>query len=146
MNYLATSINESPVIAFPASADLGDVRGKAVSLDENGTLILTATGKLPLGIAVLGNPEQIAKDDAVTVQIKDVGCVKAGAAVQSGDALTVDSSGAFVPATSGNYYAVALETGAKDAFIRAILRNGSLAAASGGAMVNKPETEQESKP
>jgi len=131
MNYLATSINESPVLAFPAGSGLGDVRGKAVSLDENGTLILTATGKIPLGIAVLGNPEQIAKDDAVTVQIKDVGCVKAGAAVKSGDALTTDSSGAFIPATSGNYYAIALESGAKDAFICANLRNGSLVVASG---------------
>gem|GEM_PF-1952094 len=131
MNYLATSINESPVLAFPAGSDLGDVRGKAVSLDENETLLLTASGKIPLGIAILGNPENVVKDDTVTVQIKDVGCVKAGAAVKSGDVLTVDATGFFIPATSGNYYAIALESGAKDAFIRAILRNGSLAAASG---------------
>ena len=126
MNYLGTSINESPVSAFPAGKDMTDIRGKAVMLDENGQVVLTESGKPVLGVAVLENPESVTTGDTVTVQTKDIGYVKAGTDVKSGDALTTDADGAFIPATSGSYCAIALENGAKDTFIPAILRGGSL--------------------
>ncbi len=128
MNYIAASINQSPVISMKAGADLADVRGKAVMFDETGGVILASAGKPALGIAVLSNPENINKGDDIDIQIKDIGHVKASAAVKPGDALAPDANGALVPATSGSYFAVALESGAKDAFVQAVLRSGSIAA------------------
>ncbi len=128
MNYIAASINQSPVISMKAGADLADVRGKAVMFDETGGIILASAGKSALGIAVLSNPESINKGDDIDIQIKDIGHVKAGAAVKPGDALAPDANGALVPATSGSYLAIALEGGAKDAFMQAVLRSGSIAA------------------
>ncbi len=128
MNYIAASINQSPVISMKAGADLADVRGKAVMFDETGGVILASAGKPALGIAVLSNPENINKGDDIDIQIKDIGHVKASAAVKPGDALAPDANGALVPATSGSYLAIALEGGAKDAFMQAVLRSGSIAA------------------
>ena len=128
MNYIAASINQSPVISMKAGADLADVRGKAVMFDETGGIILASAGKPALGIAVLINPENINKGDDIDIQIKDIGHVKASAAVKPGDALAPDANGALVPATSGSYLAIALEGGAKDAFMQAVLRSGSIAA------------------
>lgn len=138
MNYIAASINQSPVITMQAGADLADVRGKAVMFDETGGIVLADAGKSALGIAVLSNPENINKGDDIDIQIKDIGHVKVGAAVKPGDALAPDANGALVPATSGSYIAIALESGAKDAFVQAVLRSGSLAAASGGATPATP--------
>ena len=45
MNYIAASINQSPVISMKAGADLADVRGKAVMFDETGGIILASAGK-----------------------------------------------------------------------------------------------------
>ena len=128
MNYIAASINQSPVISMKAGADLADVRGKAVMFDETGGIILASAGKPALGIAVLSHPENINKGDDIDIQIKDIGHVKASAAVKPGDALAPDANGALVPATSGSYLAIALEGGAKDAFMQAVLRSGSIAA------------------
>ena len=105
MNYIAASINQSPVISMKAGADLADVRGKAVMFDETGGIILASAGKSVLGIAVLSNPENINKGDDIDIQIKDIGHVKAGAAVKPGDTLAPDANGALVPAASGSYFA-----------------------------------------
>lgn len=137
MNYIAASINQSPVISMKAGADLTDARGKAVMFDETGGIALASADKLAIGIAVLSNPENINKGDDIDIQMKDIGHVKAGAAVKPGDALAPDATGALTPATSGSYIAIALESGAKNAFVQAVLRSGSLASASGG---KTPET------
>ena len=53
MNYLATGINESPVIAQPAASAITDVRGRAVKFNGSGAIVLAGAGDIPLGIGLM---------------------------------------------------------------------------------------------
>ena len=133
MTYLATSINESPVVAMKAGAAITDVRGKAVKFDASGNVILCVAGDAALGIGILTNDQDIAVGGDVTVQVKDMGLVLAGAAtIKAGDELASDANGKLIKATDGqNVIAIALEaSSAADTFIKAMLvRYGKPAAA-----------------
>ena len=114
MTYLATSINESPVITEKAGAAIADPRGKGVKYDTNGNVILCGTaGETVLGIGIMTNDETIASGADVDIQIKDIGLVKAGGVIKKGAELAVNTSGLFVTATAGQYVAaIALEAAA----------------------------------
>lgn len=133
MTYLATSINESPVVAMKAGAAITDVRGKAVKFDASGNVILCVAGDAALGVGILTNDQDIAVGGDVTVQVKDMGLVLAGAAtIKAGDELASDANGKLIKATDGqNVIAIALEaSSAADTFIKAMLvRYGKPAAA-----------------
>jgi len=129
MIYLATSINESPVITQPATAAIEDVRGKAVKFDSNGTVVLAGAGETPLGIGIMTNGDEgaIAAGEHVDIQYKSIGLVCAGAAFAKGANLSVDANGNFVTATTGDnattVVAKALEAAtAAGAFVPAILK------------------------
>lgn len=111
MTYLATSINESPVISEKAGAEIADVRGKGVKFDENGNVILCSTaGEAILGVGIMTNDEAHKAGDDVDIQIKDIGLVKAGGEIKKGAELAVDATGTFVAAAEGNHVAaIALE-------------------------------------
>lgn len=136
MTYLATSINESPVVAMKAGAAIADVRGKAVKFDASGNVILCVAGDAALGIGILTNDQDIAVGGDVTVQVKDMGLVLSGAAtIKAGDELASDANGKLIKATDGqNVIAIALEaSSAADTFIKAMLvRYGKPAAGVGG--------------
>ena len=136
MTYLATSINESPVVAMKAGAAITDVRGKAVKFDASGNVILCVAGDAALGIGILTNDQNIAVGGDVTVQVKDMGLVLAGAAtIKAGDELASDANGKLIKATDGqNVIAIALEASrAADTVIKAMLvRYGKPAATGGG--------------
>lgn len=112
MTYLATSINETPVIAEQAGVKIEDVRGRAVKFDENGNVILCAAGEMPLGIGIMTNDVNIEAGADVNVQIKDIGLVYAGAEIKKGAELAVGENGAVVPAESGFVCAIALQAAA----------------------------------
>lgn len=112
MTYLATSINESPVIVDKAGAAIDDVRGKAVKFDENGKIVLCGAGETALGIGIMTNDVNIEADQDVDVQIKDIGLVYAGVAIKKGAELAAGAGGVMVPATSGSVCAIALEAAA----------------------------------
>ncbi len=129
MTYLATSINQTPVITEKAGAALADVRGKALKYDENGDVVLAAAGDAAIGIGIMTNDEATAKGADVDIQIKDIGLVKAGATIKKGAELTPDKDGKLVTATSGNICAIALEAAsAADVYIKARLVTYSKAA------------------
>lgn len=111
MVYMATSINESPVIVDKAGADLADVRGRAVKFDENGCIALCAAGEAAIGVGIMTNDEIIKAGQDVHIQIKDIGLVYAGAAIKKGEELAAGAEG-FVPASSGAICAIALEAAA----------------------------------
>ena len=125
MNYLATSINESPVIVGTAASAITDVRGHAVKF-SSGNIVLAGAGDVPLGIGIMTNGDEgaIAAGADVDIQIKDIGLVCAGAAITKGASLSVDANGCFIPATSSTAaVAVALGTAsAAGQFIPAILK------------------------
>lgn len=109
MTYLATSINETPVIVDKAGAVIADVRGKAVKFDENGKFVLAGAGEPVIGVGIMTNDENIQPEQDVDVQIKDIGLVYAGSAIKKGDELAAGVDGVLVPATSGPVCAIALE-------------------------------------
>lgn len=112
MTYLATSINESPVIVDKAGADIADVRGRAVKFDENGCIALCAAGEAALGVGIMTNDTDIKAGADVDVQIKDIGMVYAGAEIKKGAELAAGADGVMVPAESGFVCAIALEAAA----------------------------------
>lgn len=125
MNYLATSINESPVIVVTAAAAVTDVRGHAFKFDGNGNAALCAAGDTPLGIGIMtmGDEGAVAEGEEFTLQHKDIGYVCAGGAIVKGANLSVDANGAFVTASSGAGVAIALQAAAAAGqYIPAILR------------------------
>lgn len=126
MNYLATSINESPVIVGTANAAIEDVRGHAVKFTATGTVQLCGAGDTPLGIGIMtmGDEGAVAAGEEFTIQHKDIGYVCAGAAFVKGANLSTDANGAFITtASSAPVVAIALEAaGAAGQYVPAILR------------------------
>lgn len=116
--YEYTTIHTSPTIALEVNGELGDIRGKAVKFAD-GKVQLPGAGEVPVGIVLLSEEESVKTNDIVTVQVKDIGKWKAGAAVAVGDLLTTDAEGLCQKATSGQYiFAKALSTAkAKNDFI-----------------------------
>lgn len=122
MAFLATSINQSPVIATTAGATIEDVRGKAVKFSDGNVILCSTAGEAVLGIGIMTNDEKSETGDQVDVQIKDIGLVKAGASVAKGDELAVDATGCFQKATASQFvFAIALEAGEKDEYIPAMI-------------------------
>ena len=129
MNYLATGINESPVIAQPAASAITDVRGRAVKFNGSGAIVLAGAGDIPLGIGLMtcGTEGAIAAGDFIDIQYKDIGYVYAGGAITAGANLSVGANGVFVTATTGGsptaVVGIALGTAsASGQFIPAILK------------------------
>ena len=122
MTYLATSINESPVIVEKAGALIADVRGKAVKFDTNGNIVLAGANEAAIGVGIMTNDKDIAAGADVHVQIKDIGLVCAGAEVKKGAKLAADANGALVTATGENAVAIALDAAAAaGVYIKAII-------------------------
>ena len=125
MTYLATSINQSPVIADKAGVAVEDLRGKAVKYDENGAVVLAGAGDAPLGVGIMTNDKNIAAGEDVHIQIKDIALVRTGSAIAKGAELAAGADGKVVPAAGGDYVcAIAMEAAsAADIYIKARLVN-----------------------
>lgn len=123
MVYLATSINESPVITDKAGAAIEDVRGRAVKYNAEGGIVLCAEGETALGIGIMTNDKGIAPGEDVHIQIKDIGLVRAGAAVKKGEEIAPGAEGKFVPAADGDFVCgIALEAAATaDVYVKTLL-------------------------
>lgn len=120
--FMATSINESPVIVDKAGASIADVRGCAVKFDENGAVVLCAAGEAALGIGIMTNDVNIEAGQDVHIQIKDIGLVRAAAEIKKGDKLAVSTDGALAPAADGEAVAIALEAAADaGVYVKAII-------------------------
>lgn len=100
--YEYASINQSPTLLVMAGADIEAAQCKAVKF-ENGKAVLPAAGEIPAGILLISNENKIVSGAEATIQIKDIGLWKAGAAVAYGDMLAVDAEGLCRPVTAGQY-------------------------------------------
>lgn len=111
-SYTSFPIVESHTAVFPSAADVEDVRGKAVILDENGCAAVATGGSTSiLGIALLcagatnrvsGNGK-VKKGEDIDIQISAMGYANAGADIAPGQALTADANGDLVPSKAGDY-------------------------------------------
>ena len=100
--YEYTMINQSPTLAVTAGVDIEDAQCKAVSLSD-GKAVLPAAGGVPIGILLISSEDKIASGEEATIQFKDIGMWRAGAAVAAGDLLAADAEGLCQKATAGQY-------------------------------------------
>lgn len=122
MTYLATSINESPVIVDKAGATIADVRGRAVKFDTNGAIVLAGAGEAAIGVGIMTNDVNIDAGADVHVQIKDIGLVCAGSEIKKGATLEVGTDGKLITNASGKPVAIALDAAsAAGVYIKAII-------------------------
>lgn len=100
--FIGTSINESPVIAAKAATPINNGAMLAVVMGEAGVSVAGA-GVSAVGILIAETEGAVAVGNDVTVQVKDIGLWKTGAAVAAGALLASDASGKAITATSGKY-------------------------------------------
>lgn len=109
MSYFGSIINNSATINAKASAKITDGAFLAATLTENGVAVSKAS-ETPIGIMV-AETGTVEAGEEVTIQIKDIGLAKVGAAVNAGDILAADANGKLIKATNGAFaVAVALDT------------------------------------
>ena len=128
-NYNGSMIRKSTTITETAGADIADVRGKILKYDDNGDVILAATGTdIPVGVATMedgynditgAESGKVAKGDDVDIQIKDIGFVLAGGDIKKGTEVAAGADGKAVAAAAGNYVlGIALTSGSADGLVQ----------------------------
>ncbi|MCL2215404.1 MAG: DUF2190 family protein [Defluviitaleaceae bacterium] len=95
-------INNSPTIAETLGADMTNVPHRAVMYDTNGNVVLATAGDAAIGVVLSSTMEPLTAGAQVSILIKNIGLVEAGAIIAKGDLLTVNADGVVVPATSGD--------------------------------------------
>lgn len=112
INYIGTQINQSPTIVEKAGAAIDDARGKIVKYDASGNVVLATAGAVAIGITIMedganditgAESGKVASGEDVTVQIKDIGLVKAGGTIAKGAELASDANGCAVAAADGDF-------------------------------------------
>lgn len=119
MAYFGASINEQPILAEVAGAEIAAGSGKAVKYNSDGNVELAGAGEAICGILIMQTDETVKAGDIVTVQFKDIGYVAAAGDFAKGDALSVGADGKFVKAADGKAVARALEAGSAGKFVKA---------------------------
>lgn len=110
--YNGTTINDSATIVAAANAAISGGEFLAAKFTNGKIAVCSVAGENALGIIIPGQ-DAVAQNDDVTIQIKEIGRWKAGAAISAGAELTTDANGAAITATSGAFIlAIALESAA----------------------------------
>lgn len=94
MSYFGSIINNSATIIAKASAKITDGAFLAATLTENGVAVAKAS-ETPIGIMV-AETGTVEAGEEVTIQVKDIGLAKVGAAVNAGDILAADANGKLI--------------------------------------------------
>lgn len=104
MNYFGTVINPSPTLAEKSGAVILNGQALALKYNDLGEVVQCDTeGEVIAGILMPDCSNVINKGDDVSIQIKDIGMGKSGAAINKGDVLMVDATGRLIPATAGKF-------------------------------------------
>ena len=86
MSYFTHAINQSPTIYGEAAADMTAPAMKVVAFDNNGKIILPASGETPIGV-VLADAADVKAGGRLNIQVKDICYVLTGASVKRGQNL-----------------------------------------------------------
>lgn len=118
--FISTAINDSPTIIGKAAAPLAAAECLAVKFDAAGKVVLAGAGEPAMGVTLPTTEHLVEAEGGLTMQIKDIGLWKTGAAVLPGAELASDAAGKCVTAAAGNFIlAYALEGAAgADTIIR----------------------------
>lgn len=104
MNYFGASISQTPTIAEQAGTPIINGEFLIVKYDDNGNVVLCDTeGELTAGVLLPETTKTVVVGEDVTVQIKDIGLVKVGAAMKKGQEVMTDNKGRAVPALAGKF-------------------------------------------
>ena len=102
MDYIGTTINQSPTIVLKASADLTAVQGIAFGV-SSGKAALPSAGANAIGVAIISQDANIKSGEDIVLQIKDVGKMVASAAIAVGAEVSVTNAGKAKTAESGEF-------------------------------------------
>lgn len=112
-NFHGVQINSTPTIVRKAGAEIEDARNLIMKYDENGDFVLAGAGTdIPVGVAIIeagyndvtgAESGKVPKGEDVTVQIKDIGYVIAGAEIKEGQEVAAGANGKAAVAVDGNY-------------------------------------------
>lgn len=104
MNYFGASINQTPTVAEQAGESIKNGAFLIVKYDNNGNVAICDTeGELATGVLLTETTKELVPGEDVTIQIKEIGLVKAGSAIKKGREVMTDSKGRAVPAASGKF-------------------------------------------
>lgn len=120
MSYMNNVINSSPTIEENTGAKITNGAGLMVKYDGSGNIILcSAAGEPTIGVLAADTPAVVESGDRVTIVIKDICLVKAGAAFAKGAEIMVGSDGKGITATATKFVAghAMKAAGAADVFI-----------------------------
>ena len=126
-NFHGLQINSTPTIVRKAGADIEDARNLIMKYDGNGNFVLATAGTdIPVGVAIIEagyndisgvEAGKVKTGDDLTVQIKDIGFVIAGAEIKEGQEVAAGAGGKAVPAETGNYVlGIALNSATADGY------------------------------
>ena len=112
-NFHGGLINATQTIVRPAAVEIVDARNLMIAFDENGKFVVATDATKPIvGIAIIEagindisgvESGKVPADEDLTVQIKDIGYVIAGAEIKEGQEVTTGADGKAAVAAAGNY-------------------------------------------
>ena len=112
-NFHGGQINQTATIVRRAGAEIADVRNRIMKYDENGNLVLATAGTdFPVGVAIIEagyndisgvEAGKVPAGEDVTIQIKDIGYVLAGAEIKEGQEVAAGADGKAAVAVAGDY-------------------------------------------
>lgn len=128
-NFNGVQISQSVTIVEKAGEEIADGRNRIMVYDDNGAVVLAKDASKPaVGISLIESGFNdvsgrdagfVAAGEDVDIQIKDIGCVLAGAEIAKGAEVAAGEKGLAKPAEAGEYVAgIALSAAGKDEYVR----------------------------
>lgn len=112
-NYHGVQYNPTPTIVEECGMDIADVRNRIMKYDANGKFVLATAGTdMPIGVATIEEgwnditgetSGKVTAGEDVSVYIKDMCVVMAGAEIKKGQEIAAGADGLAAVAVSGNY-------------------------------------------
>jgi hypothetical protein len=98
-----STINNSSTIVEKAGAKIPAPAHKAVMYDGDGNVVIAASGESVIGLVLSNTFDPITEGSLVHVAIKNIALIEAGAAINKGSLVTVNTDGQAIPASSGTF-------------------------------------------
>jgi len=102
INRVNAMINNSPTIIEKLGANIESPPHKVVMYDANGDVVIATAGDVAIGAILSNTWEPMLAGQEVSILIKNIGLVEAGAAISKGTQVTVNTEGQVIPAVSGD--------------------------------------------
>ncbi len=109
-DYLTAFIDNSPTRQERLGENIKNAPHKAVMYNAEGNIVLATDAAKAFGVLLSDTHQSIIDDtlsakkgEEVTVLVKNIGLLEAGAAIAKGDLITINAKGQGEPATAGTF-------------------------------------------